>query len=201
MVEEDPQGSTTRTYPWLHCTHGDRSGKRTFRTCCHSGHAGQIAPTDVLIFYLVLWFGITSLHACYKEDYFRSLLCYEVCVHTNLAERICAAVTQGSPGTASPHILFAHCLEGNSCGQHPDTIPCCAVQSRVSQLLYCAEGNKELGHNHFQSFLCCAMFYQSFCVPGVVEVPAHPPTTEWVLEARETFSRVLPHAATTKTMR
>lgn len=35
------------------------------------------------------------------------------------------------------HILFAHCLEGNSCGQHPDTIPCCAVQSSFKIALLC----------------------------------------------------------------
>lgn len=80
--------------------------------------------------------------------------------------------------------------------------PSHAVLSKVvSKLLYCAEGNKDLVHSHFQSCLCCAMFCQSFCVPGVMEVPAHPSTKKWVLQAREVFSCVLPHTATTRAMR
>lgn len=63
-----------------------------------------------------------------------------------------------------PPILSAHCLEENICGQHPDAVPCCAALHRVSQLPYCAEGNRELGHNHFLSSLHCAVVYQSFCV-------------------------------------
>lgn len=99
-----------------------------------------------------------------------------------------------------PHILSAHCLEGNTFGQHPDTIPCCAELQRVSQLPYCAEGNRELGHYHFLSFLHCAVVFKSFCVLGQVEVPAHPSTLKCMLQARGVFPCVLLPAATTKNM-
>lgn len=36
-----------------------------------------------------------------------------------------------------PHILSAHCLEGNTFGQLPDTIPCCAVLQSFTIALLC----------------------------------------------------------------
>lgn len=130
MVGEHPQGSTTMTYSWLHCTHGDRSGEKDLLDMLDRLHQQMI---------FILFHDLGSIPCRLATKKTISMPFYavkSVCTPTWLKESALLWL-KGVLEQLPLHILFAHCLEGNSCGQHPDTIPCCAVQSSFKIALLC----------------------------------------------------------------